>query len=244
VSIYIEEDIKRDWIRFAKSNNYSTLSKLMREAIEFYIEYKSKTIIKDKKVNLDLLSNLSHELKEPLTLLKAYLQFIIEENGDSLEEDVSKIVGRAFNQCLILEEKIIENLESIEMEKGGIINNNVEYDLLIIDDNRETVNFLTVYFKRKGYSSKGVFSGMKGLKEIRNNTPKLILLDLILPDMSGYEVFKTIRSIETLKKVPIFFLTAIPSSEVEKQTQTLKPTGIIFKPFNLADFNAIYEFLK
>ncbi len=209
MSIYISEDIKNEWIRFAKSNNYSTLSKLMREAIEFYIEYKSKTNIKDKKVNLDLLSNLSHELKEPLTSLKAYLQFIIEEQSDSIEDSVGDMAKRAFNQCLTLEKKIVENLESFEPGKGDDMeNNNVQYDILIIDDNVETVNFLTIYFKQKGYTSKGVLSGLDSLKELRNNIPKLILLDLILPDISGYEVFKTIKTINTLKEVPIFICSA------------------------------------
>ena len=245
VSIYIEEDIKNEWIRFAKSNDYSTLSKLMREAIEFYIEYKSKTNIKDKKVNLDLLSNLSHELKEPLTSLKAYLQFIIEEQGDSIEDSINEMARKALNQCLTLENKIVENLESFEYGKGDEMeNNNDQYDILIIDDNVETVNFLITYFKRKGYTSKGVFSGLKSLKELKNHIPKVILLDLILPDISGYEVFKTIKTINALKEVPIFILTAIPPSEVEKNTQAFNPTGIIFKPFNLTDFKAIYEYLQ
>jgi len=245
VSIYIPEDIKNEWIRFGKSNNYSTLSKFIREAIEFYIEYKSKSILKDKKVNLDLLSNLSHELKEPLTSLKAYLQFIIEEQSDSMEDSVNDMAKKAFNQCLTLEKKIVENLESFEPGKGDDMeNNNVQYDILIIDDNVETVNFLITYFKRKGYTSKGLFSGLKSLKELKNHIPKLILLDLILPDISGYEVFKTIKTISALKEVPIFILTAIPPSEVEKNFQIIKPTGIIYKPFNLADFNETYKYLE
>ena len=165
VSVYVTDDIKKEWIRYSKSNNYSTLSKLIREAIEFFIEYKSKTIFKDKKVNIDLLSNLSHEFKEPLTSLKAYLQFIIEGHGDSLKDDVVNMVKKAFDQCIILENKIVENLESLEIEKSSIMtDNNDKYDILIIEDNAETVSFLTTYFKSKGYSSRGVFIGLKCLK--------------------------------------------------------------------------------
>ncbi|KKN03237.1 hypothetical protein LCGC14_1109690 [marine sediment metagenome] len=245
ISVYITDKIKNEWIRFAKGNNYSTLSKFMREAIEFYIKYKSKSNINDKIVDIDLLSNLSHELKEPLTSLKAYLQLIVEEHSSSLGDDVKKMVRIAFEQCLILEKKIVENLESFEMRKGGeIIDNNLEYDILIIEDNVETVRFLTVYFTKKGYSSRGVYRGRNGLEELKNHQPKLIILDIILPDISGYEVYKIIKTINTLKDVPIFFLTALPKSEVEIETQTLKPTGTIFKPFSLTDFEAIYEYLK
>ena len=162
-----------------------------------------------------------------------------------MEDDVKKLTERAFTQCLTVEKKIVENLESFETGKGdNMEDNNVQYDILIIDDNVETVNFLITYFKRKGYTSKGVFSVLKSLKELKNHIPKVIFLDLILPDISGYEVFKTIKTISTLKKVPIFFLTAIPPSEVEKKAQALKPTGIIYKPFNLADFNEIYKYLE
>ncbi|MFX1570744.1 MAG: response regulator [Promethearchaeota archaeon] len=244
ISVYISDDIKKEWIKFAKSNNFSTLSKLIREAIEFFIDYKSKIISKDKKVDINLLSNLSHELKEPLTSIKAYLQFITEEHNDSMEDDLKKMARNAFNQCINLERKIVENLEKPDLEKfDTATENNKQYDILIIDDSIETVNFLTTYFRRKGYSCKGVFSGLNGLKELRHYTPKILLLDIILPDISGYEVFKTIKSMNTLKNVIIFFLTAIPSSEVEKEAQALKPTGIIYKPFSLTDFEEIYKHL-
>jgi len=245
VSIYLSEDIKNEWIRFAKNNNYSTLAKFLKEAIEFYIEYKSKAIVKNKRIDIDLLSNLSHEFKEPLTSVKAYLQFIIEEHGSSLEGDVIEMIRSAFNQCLTLEEKIIENLESFETQKGGnTLDKNSQYDILIIEDNIETVRFLTTYFKRKGVSCKGVFSGFKGLNELKIFVPKLILLDIILPDISGYEIIKRIREKSSLKEVPIFFLTAVPSVEVEKKVQELNATGAIFKPFNLEDLKILYNYLK
>ena len=113
-----------------------------------------------------------------------------------------------------------------------------------VDDNIQTIKFLTIYFKRKGYSCKGVFSGNKCLNELKNYTPKLILLDIILPDISGYEIIKTIRENSSLKEVPIFFLTAVPSLEVEKKIHELNATGAIFKPFNLNDFKVLYDYLK
>ena len=60
ISLYISKDVKDEWINFAENNEYSTLSKLIREALKFFIEYRSKIIIKDKNVDIDLLSSLSH----------------------------------------------------------------------------------------------------------------------------------------------------------------------------------------
>ena len=79
---------------------------------------------------------------------------------------------------------------------------------------------------------------------LKSYLPKLVLLDIILPDINGYEVLKRIRSNSKLKDIPVFFLTAIPCVEVEKKAQELNATGSILKPFNLADFNILQSILK
>ena len=244
ISLYVSKDIKDEWLNFASNNEYSTLSKLIREALKFFIEYRSKIIIKDKNVDIDLLSSLSHELKEPLTSIKGYLQLIIEAYGNTLEDKVISIIKNVLGQCSILETKIVDYLDKFETEKEDEINEMSEYDLLLIEDDVETVNLLTSYFESLGISCKGVLSGFKGLKELKRHIPKLILLDIILPDINGYEVLKRIRADSKLKDIPVFFLTAIPNIEVEKKITELGATGAILKPFNLSDFDAIRKYLK
>ncbi|MFX0080522.1 MAG: response regulator [Candidatus Hodarchaeota archaeon] len=189
------------------------------------------------------LSNLSHDLKEPLTSIKGYLQLIIETYGDSIESNVLSTLKSVLNQCLILENKIVEYLDKFEIEEEGI-DQKIEYDILLVEDDQETVNLLVSYFESMGVSCKGVLSGFKGLKELKRYIPKLILLDIILPDINGYEILKRIRADEKLKKIPVFFLTAIPSVEVEKKSLDLGVTGSILKPFNLTDFDVIYKYLE
>ena len=234
ISLYVSKDIKEEWQTFAKNNDYSTLSKLIREALRFFIQCRG----------LDLLS-LSHDLKEPLTSIKGYLQLIIETSGDSIENNVRSTLKNVLNQCLILENKIVEYLDKYEteMEEEGI-NQKTEYDILLVEDDQETVNLLVSYFESMDITCKGVLSGFKGLKELKRYTPKLILLDIILPDINGYEILERIRANEKLNKIPVFFLTAIPSVEVEKKSLDLGATGSIFKPFNLTDFDVIYKYLK
>lgn len=234
ISLYVSKDIKEEWQTFAKNNNYSTLSKLIREALRFFIQCRG----------LDLPS-LSHDLKEPLTSIKGYLQLIIETSGDSLEGNVKSTLKNVLNQCLILENKIVDYLDKFEIEmEEESINQKIEYDILLVEDDQETVNLLVSYFGSIDITCKGVLSGFKGLKELKRYTPKLILLDIILPDINGYEILKRIRADEKLKKVPVFFLTAIPSVEVEKKSLDLGATGSILKPFNLTDFDVIYKYLK
>lgn len=241
ISLYVSRELKDEWQNFGKNNGYPTLSKLIRDALKFFIEYRSKIIIKDKNVDIDLLSSLSHDLKEPLTSIKGYLQLIIETYGPEIDGNVLTIIKNVLNQSLVLEEKIIKNLDKFELEK---VDNNLKYDLLIIEDDVETVNLLTSYFKSIGVSSKGVLSGFKGLKELKRTVPTLILLDIILPDINGYEVLKRIRLDKRLKDIPVFFLTAIPSVEVEKKVEDLNATGAILKPFNLSDFDKLQKYLN
>ncbi len=244
ISLYVSKDMKDEWINFANKNEYSTLSKLIREALRFFIEYRSKIIIKDKNIDIDLLSSLSHDLKEPLTSIKGYLQLVIEAHGKSLDEKVISIINNVLGQCSILETKIVEYLDKFEHEKEDIMNDLKKYDILLIEDDVETVNLLTSYFESLGFSCKGVLSGFRGLKELKRFVPKLILLDIILPDINGYEILKRIRLDSKLERLPVFFLTAIPNMEVEKKITDLGATGAILKPFNLSDFDAFHKYLE
>jgi CheY-like chemotaxis protein len=234
ISLYVDKDVKEEWQTFAKSNDFSTLSKLIREALTFYIQCRG----------LDLPS-LSHGLKEPLTSIKGYLQLIIETSGDSLSDSVVSTIRNVLNQCSILENKIVDYLDKFEPQKEDAdLDNNVEYDLLLIEDDVETVNLLTSYFGSIGITCKGILSGFKGLKELKRYTPKLVLLDIILPDINGYEILEKMKADDKLKNIPVFFLTAIPSVEVEKKAIELGAAGSILKPFNLTDFDVIQKLLK
>ena len=234
ISLYVSKDVKEEWQTFAKNNDFSTLSKLIREALKFYIQCRGLNI-----------PSLSHGLKEPLTSIKGYLQLILETSGDSLDDNVVSTLRNVLNQCSILENKIVDYLDKFEPEKEEVeIGDEIEYDLLLIEDDVETVNLLTSYFDSIGISCKGILSGFKGLKELKRYKPKLVLLDIILPDINGYEILKKMKADDKLKGIPVYFLTAIPSIEVEKKAQELGAAGSILKPFNLTDFDIISKYLK
>ena len=244
ISLYVKKDVKDQWFNFAKKNDFPTLSKLIREALKFFIEYKSKMTIKDKNIDINLLSSLSHELKVPLTSIKGYLQLIIETNQNDLDEKIVIRLKNVLNQCQILENKIVEHLDQFETQDDEETDMITHYDILLIEDDLETVNLLTSYFESIGIPCKGVTSGYKALKELKDYIPKLILLDIILPDINGYEIVKRIKVDKKLADVPIFFLTAIPSVEVERKKREFGVTGAILKPFNLSDFDVIHKYLK
>ena len=237
ISLYVSEDTKKKWLDYTENDGNLTISKLIREAVDTFIE--SQGHLKTTslgKLNPATISNISHTLKEPLTSIKGYSQLLLENYRERLNEQVLDTVKNIFEQSILLEKKIINILDNIKVESA--------YDVLLIEDDLATVRLIKSYFESKGFKCKGVVSGSKGLEELGNAIPKLILLDIILPDLSGYDICKTIKSDKEYKNIPVYFLTAIAGSEVEKYMETTSADGYILKPFNFSDFEIIFDILK
>jgi CheY-like chemotaxis protein len=207
--------------------------------VDYYIEKKSDLLSGGLKgMNEKTLSNVSHALKEPLTTIKGFSQLLLENYKDELDEDVLSTIKNIFDQSMLLETKIINILDDIKTEEAP-----PQYDILLIEDDLATIRLLTSYFESKGFKCKGVVSGTKGIDELRGGVPKLILLDIILPDISGYEICKMIKENKKYKDIPVFLLTAIPGSEVEKNMAETKANGYILKPFDFSDFEILFQYI-
>jgi len=239
ISLYVSDETKEEWSEFIKThkNEYNTISKLIRESVNYFIKKKPGLASDDLNLlDTQTITNISHALKEPLTSIKGFSQLLIENYKDEMEEEVFNTIQNIFSQSLLLEKKIINILDNIKTES-------IQYDILLIEDDLATIRLLTSYFESKGYTCKGVVSGTKGLEEIKNNPPKLVLLDIILPDYSGYEICKQIKSNKDLRNLAVYLLTAIPGSEVEKNLEESNADGYILKPFDFSDFEVIFQYL-
>lgn len=239
ISLYVSEDRKNRWSEFKESHEYSTISALIRDSVDYFIDKKSDLLSGGLQgMNEKTISNISHSLKEPLTSIKGFSQLLLETYKEELDEDILSTIKNIFDQSLLLENKIINILDNIKPE-----NIEPQYDILLIEDDLATIRLLTSYFESKGYECKGVVSGTKGLEELRGGIPKLILLDIILPDISGYEICKMIKDHQKFKTIPVFLLTAIPGSEVEKKLDETRADGYILKPFDFSDFEVLFQYI-
>ncbi len=239
ISLYVSEETKKNWQNFKESHEYSTISALIRESVDYYIEQKSDLFGEGlRRMDDKTISNISHSLKEPLTTIKGFSQLLLENYNKELNEEVLLTIKNIFDQSLLLENKIINILDNIAVEEL-----HPQYDILLIEDDLATIRLLTSYFESKGYKCKGVVSGTKGIEQIRGGVPKLILLDIILPDISGYEICKMIKDHKVYKEIPVYLLTAIPGSEVEKKMGETKADGYILKPFDFSDFEVVFQYL-
>lgn len=237
ISVYVSSETERNWQEFINSHKISSFSKLIRESVNYYIKERSKfggNIFTNLETSGE--SKMTHILKERLTTIKGFSQLLLEKYSDSLNDEIKSIINNVLKEIKQLENKFIVKLEEKELKP-------TLYDVLLIEDDLSTVDLLQNYFESKGYSIKGVLTGVKGIEELRMNKPKLILLDIILPDISGFEICKNVKSHELLMNIPIFYLTAVPGPKVEEKMKETKADGYILKPFDLPDLEFLFEYL-
>ena len=103
--------------------------------------------------------------------------------------------------------------------------------ILCIDDDRDVLNLLKSILAGEGYAVITAVDGKQGIMEAQKNRPDLILLDITMPGMDGYEVCRMIKNEEVIKDIPIFFLTAKNENEDEVNGLLMGAVDYIKKPF-------------
>jgi len=230
IGFNVTDETKKQWQEFANENKISTISKLIRESVDFYINTKPKLQFLDK------IDKITHGFKESLTSIKGFSQILIEEYKEELSWEILTKIKNIFDESIKLEDKISEVTEQFEIESA-------KFDILIIDDDDSTINLLKDYFEKKNHSCKVVTKGNDALKVLNKSIPKLILLDIFLPDITGYEVCKQIRANDELKKIPLFYITAVPEGEVSGKVKETGADGYFLKPFDILRFKQLYQYL-
>ena len=79
--------------------------------------------------------------------------------------------------------------------------------LIIIEDEETLLNLLEKKLNQEGYEVDIARNGEEGLERIRSNRPDLILLDIVMPKMGGFDVMEILRKDEELKKIPIIIIS-------------------------------------
>ncbi len=87
--------------------------------------------------------------------------------------------------------------------------------ILIVDDEADLLELIEYNLKKEGYNVLKAENGSEGIRLARKHHPDLILLDIMMPRMTGFEVCKVIREDNDLKQVPVIFLTARSDEETE-----------------------------
>jgi DNA-binding response OmpR family regulator len=104
--------------------------------------------------------------------------------------------------------------------------------IVCIEDDPEMIDLVKLILTRKGYDVRGATGGEQGLELIQEAKPNLVLLDLMMPDMDGWEVFQRMRGNEDMKHIPVIVVTAKAQS-IDKVLglHIAKVDDYITKPF-------------
>ncbi|HEY9639801.1 MAG TPA: EAL domain-containing protein [Coleofasciculaceae cyanobacterium] len=108
-------------------------------------------------------------------------------------------------------------------------------DILIVDDTLENLQLLATMLSAQGYNVRKALNGQMALKAVQTVLPDLILLDIMMPEMDGYEVCRRLQADPSTTNIPIIFLSAL--NEAFDKVKAFEVGGVdyITKPYHLAE---------
>jgi DNA-binding response OmpR family regulator len=117
--------------------------------------------------------------------------------------------------------------------------------VLLVDDEEEMTRLLKIELEQEGYEIFVAHDGLEGFQRIRECSPDVIILDIMMPGMDGYEMLKILKADDATKDIPVVILTA-KTQEVDIQKgNALGATLYITKPFDsdelISRINAVIE---
>jgi DNA-binding response OmpR family regulator len=110
--------------------------------------------------------------------------------------------------------------------------------ILIVDDERDNRELLEIVLAREGFLVLTADSGEEALASVARQTPDLILLDIMMPDMTGYEVAATIKGNLATKSIPVIMITALSGSKVRALALTAGADDVLTKPLDRTELCA------
>ena len=115
--------------------------------------------------------------------------------------------------------------------------------ILIAEDEPDTANLLQFHLQRHGYHTTVASDGFSALNLTFERHPDLIILDLMLPKLHGFEVCRMLKESPSTRHIPVFMLTAAASTENKVQGFSLGANDYMTKPFEIPELLARIESL-
>ena len=106
--------------------------------------------------------------------------------------------------------------------------------LLIVDDEPATVEMLTTFLQLKGFTCIGAHNGTDGLMMVNLDRPDLVILDLMMPDLEGFEVCQRIRADAAIAHTPVLILSARIDSDAKELAEDAGANLYMTKPPDFA----------
>lgn len=104
--------------------------------------------------------------------------------------------------------------------------------ILVVDDDPEVIRLLTARLVNSGYDVSSASNGLEAMEKIKKRRPDLIVLDVMMPQMDGFNVCSCLKEDESLKDIPVLFLTGLGQIKDMKRAIEAKANAYIVKPFD------------
>lgn len=116
-----------------------------------------------------------------------------------------------------------------------------QFNILVVDDTPANLQLLCSLLRRRGYEVRAVTSGQLALNLIKTNPPELILLDICMPQIDGYQVCQQLKANAETSEIPVIFISAL--DELPDKVKAFEAGGVdyITKPFQIPEVVARVE---
>lgn len=118
---------------------------------------------------------------------------------------------------------------------NGYQNDKKKSEILVVDDTPENLRLLSLMLANVGYEVRLAINGKMALKVAFSHPPQLILLDIMMPDISGYEVCEKLKDSETTREIPVIFLSALDAVMDKVRAFQVGAADYITKPFQVEE---------
>jgi sigma-B regulation protein RsbU (phosphoserine phosphatase) len=209
----------------------------------------------------DSLSNIRHKLRTPLNHIIGYSEMLLEEAGEqqlvSFVADLNKI-HTAGKQLLLMINDFLDpagpqtapaqsapiTADSVtlfrdtEARKRPLVSDNHSTNqrpasrLLVVDDNEGNCDMLSRRLSREGYTVETAENGHKALEVIKTQPIDLVLLDVMMPEMNGYEVLERLKADRAWRNIPVIMISALDEIESVVRCIEMGAEDYLPKPFN------------
>ncbi|WP_221301773.1 adenylate/guanylate cyclase domain-containing protein [Zhongshania antarctica] len=191
------------------------------------------------------ISRLRHDLRNAIGLVDGYSEMLTE---DCDAADAHTFLKQIRHQSRLFQERLdsfsLQPTESAKVDpiaamfqsfKRGIIRDDKDHltgSILVVDDNDSSRDLLAHQLQRQDHMVIEAASGERCLEVMRSANPDLVLLDLVMPDMNGYEVLQVIRSDEALRRIPVIVVSGMQDEEGAVRCIDAGASDYLLKPVN------------
>jgi len=116
--------------------------------------------------------------------------------------------------------------------------NNARIKILVVDDEKSMIDALRISLESENYDVVEAYTGEGAIQKARIETVDLILLDIMLPDITGYEICNKLRKNPLTRSIPIIMLTGMTGASDKMAGLDLGASDYITKPFDLDELKA------